>query len=54
MISALGLDDKIGSFEVGKEFDALLVDVATHDSIVDVFPDETVDDYIDKFLFTGT
>ena len=45
--------DKIGNFEVGKEFDALIVDMCSFDSMVDIFPDETIEDYVEKYLFTG-
>ncbi|XP_052215066.1 guanine deaminase-like isoform X2 [Dreissena polymorpha] len=49
----LGLEDKIGNFEVGKELDALLIDLTTVDSIVDVLPGDSVEDGIEKYLFTG-
>ncbi|NWQ87034.1 GUAD deaminase, partial [Burhinus bistriatus] len=35
---ALGLDDVIGNFEVGKEFDALLINTKASDSPFDLFP----------------
>lgn len=35
--SALGLDDVIGNFEVGKEFDALLINTKASDSPFDLF-----------------
>lgn len=35
--SALGLDDVIGNFEVGKEFDALLINTKASDSAFDLF-----------------
>jgi len=35
--SALGLDDIIGNFEVGKEFDALLINTKASDSPFDLF-----------------
>ena len=50
---ALDMADKIGNFEVGKEFDALIVDMCSFDSMVDIFPDETIEDYVEKYLFTG-
>lgn len=35
---ALDLGEKLGSFEVGKQFDTQLVDIESHGSNVDVFP----------------
>lgn len=35
--SALGLDNVIGNFEVGKEFDALLINTKASDSPFDLF-----------------
>ncbi|KAK3735827.1 hypothetical protein QZH41_019925, partial [Actinostola sp. cb2023] len=49
----LGLDKKIGNFEVGKEFDVLLVDAAAHDSPFDCFDGDDMDDVIQKFLYCG-
>lgn len=49
----MGLEKKIGNFEVGKEFDAIIVDPCTQDSVVDVFPDEKLQDIVEKYLFTG-
>jgi guanine deaminase len=43
--SGVGLEDKIGNFEIGKDFDALLIDVDVEDGPVDAF----LDDY--EFLF---
>ncbi|XP_070545812.1 guanine deaminase-like isoform X2 [Ptychodera flava] len=45
----LGLEDKIGNFEVGKEFDALLIDTKCADSPFDTFNDEYADDLMDIF-----
>ncbi|KAH3803572.1 hypothetical protein DPMN_131836 [Dreissena polymorpha] len=47
------LEDKIGNFEVKKELDALLIDLTTADSIVDVLPGDSIEDGIEKYLFTG-
>ncbi|XP_070549619.1 guanine deaminase-like isoform X2 [Ptychodera flava] len=49
----LGIDDKVGSFNPGKEFDALLVDVSQEGSRIDVFPHQTAKDAIHKFLLLG-
>ena len=38
------MDDRIGNFEVGKEFDAILVDVEATDSPLDIF--DKVSEYL--------
>lgn len=49
----LSVDKVTGNFEVGKEFDALIIDPSATESIVDVFEDDTLEDCFDKFLYTG-
>lgn len=48
-----GMDDRIGNFEVGKEFDAILVDVEALDSPLDIFARDDMEDKIQKFLYNG-
>uniref|UniRef100_A0A2K6FEK5 Guanine deaminase n=1 Tax=Propithecus coquereli TaxID=379532 RepID=A0A2K6FEK5_PROCO len=54
---ALGLDSEIGNFEVGKEFDALLINPKASDSPIDLFYGDVVGDIsetvIQKFLYLG-
>lgn len=54
---ALGLDSEIGNFEVGKEFDALLINPRASDSPIDLFYGDFVGDIseavIQKFLYLG-
>ncbi|XP_045696644.1 guanine deaminase [Phyllostomus hastatus] len=54
---ALGLDKDIGNFEVGKEFDALLINPKASDSPIDLFCGDLVGDVsgaiIQKFLYLG-
>ncbi|XP_032297138.1 guanine deaminase isoform X1 [Coturnix japonica] len=50
---ALGLDDIIGNFEVGKEFDALLINTKASDSPFDLFSTDTFEDCLQKFLYLG-
>ncbi|XP_019506214.1 PREDICTED: guanine deaminase isoform X1 [Hipposideros armiger] len=54
---ALGLDKEIGNFEVGKEFDALLINPKASDSPIDMFSGDLVGDIseaiIQKFLYLG-
>jgi len=49
----LGLDDKIGNFEVGKEFDALVIDAEAKDSPFDCFNADDSKDVVQKFLMLG-
>ncbi|XP_027470771.1 guanine deaminase isoform X3 [Zalophus californianus] len=55
--TALGLDKEIGNFEVGKEFDALLINPKASDSPIDLFSGdlvgETSEAVIQKFLYLG-
>ncbi|XP_029859879.1 guanine deaminase isoform X1 [Aquila chrysaetos chrysaetos] len=50
---ALGLDDVIGNFEVGKEFDALLINTKASDSPFDLFSADNFEDTVQKFLYLG-
>ncbi|XP_048360174.1 guanine deaminase [Sphaerodactylus townsendi] len=50
---ALGIDAVIGNFEVGKEFDALLINTKASDSPFDLFASDTFEDIIQKFLYLG-
>uniref|UniRef100_A0A8C6FHD2 Guanine deaminase n=1 Tax=Moschus moschiferus TaxID=68415 RepID=A0A8C6FHD2_MOSMO len=54
---ALGLDREIGNFEVGKEFDALLINPKASDSPIDLFYGDFVGEIseavIQKFLYLG-
>lgn len=42
-MTALGLDHIIGNFEVGKEFDALLINTKASDSPFDLFASDHVE-----------
>ncbi|OWK01091.1 hypothetical protein Celaphus_00018370, partial [Cervus elaphus hippelaphus] len=54
---ALGLDREIGNFEVGKEFDALLINPKASDSPIDLFYGDFIGEIseavIQKFLYLG-
>ncbi|XP_043421761.1 guanine deaminase isoform X1 [Prionailurus bengalensis] len=54
---ALGLEKEIGNFEVGKEFDALLINPKASDSPIDLFSGDFFGDLseavIQKFLYVG-
>eukprot|EP00951_Prasinocladus_malaysianus_P023202 scaffold196426_cov47-Prasinocladus_malaysianus.AAC.2 len=50
---ALGLDKKIGSLEVGKQFDALQVDLTGQSSAYDVFETDTTGMALEKWINLG-
>lgn len=49
----VSMDDSIGNFVVGKEFDAILVDVKAPDSPLDIYDQDSMEDKIQKFLYNG-
>jgi len=49
----MGLEAAIGSFAVGKEFDAILVNTAVENSPLDAFDHDTVESMFEKYLFLG-
>ncbi|KAG0366763.1 hypothetical protein BGX24_003547 [Mortierella sp. AD032] len=49
----MGLENTIGNFEVGKEFDAILVNASSDNSPVDIFDHDTVETSFEKYLFVG-
>ncbi len=49
---ALGIQDSVGTFAVGKAFDALLLDLDTGVTF-DVYPTDTVEDRFQKFCNLG-
>jgi guanine deaminase len=50
---ALSMDKEIGNFQVGKYFDALHIDLASTGSAIHQFPDETLNQMIEKFVMLG-
>lgn len=50
---ALALDDKIGNFEVGKEFDALIVDMHLDNKENGYQLDWTPLEILQKFIYLG-
>lgn len=50
--SGLGIADKTGNFEVGKDFDAILVDMESNPAI-DLLLDYSVEELFQKFLYLG-
>jgi len=49
----LNMEDSIGSFEVDKQFDALLIDVNVSNSPVDVYPQDSAETKVTRFLYAG-
>lgn len=47
------MDEKIGNFNIGKEFDAIIVDMDIKNSSVDYFGDCTPMELLQKFVFVG-
>ncbi|CAH1117810.1 unnamed protein product [Phaedon cochleariae] len=50
---ALSLHDKIGNFQEGKDFDALIIDMDAKDSPVDFLLECSVLEIFQKFIYTG-
>lgn len=50
---ACGMADKLGSFQVGKQFDVQMIDLDVKDSNVDVFVFHTGDVLFHKWVFSG-
>lgn len=51
---ALGLSEKLGNFEVGKDFDALRINVLDPESAFDVsMTYDSIEDQVEKFLYIG-
>ncbi|KAK8731840.1 hypothetical protein OTU49_007293 [Cherax quadricarinatus] len=49
----VNMEDRIGNFEIGKEFDSLLIDFEVPRSPLDIFDKDTLEDKIHKFLYNG-
>lgn len=52
-IIALALESVIGNFEVGKEFDALVIDMDVENSAADYLHECSAIDLLQKFIFLG-
>ncbi|KAK4319257.1 hypothetical protein Pmani_009795 [Petrolisthes manimaculis] len=47
------MEDRIGNLEVGKEFDALVIDTQATGSPLDIFDKDKEPDLVEKFLYNG-
>lgn len=50
---AMALDDQIGNFVCGKEFDALVIDPEVPNSPMCLFEGDSITDIVEKFLYLG-
>ncbi|CAL7936456.1 unnamed protein product [Xylocopa violacea] len=49
--AALSIDQQVGNFEIGKEFDALVID--TSDGILNSLRDKTLEERFQQFIYSG-
>jgi guanine deaminase len=47
------MGDIVGNFKVGKKLDCLVINVFAKDSPIDVFENQNLLDFFQKFLFLG-
>ncbi|XP_011262743.2 guanine deaminase [Camponotus floridanus] len=50
---ALSIEDKVGNFMAGKEFDALVIDLNAENSLLDNFTDYTLEENLQRFIYSG-
>ncbi|KYM83189.1 Guanine deaminase [Atta colombica] len=50
---ALAIDDKVGNLMIGKEFDALIVDMNVEGSLLDNFKEYTLEENFQRFIYAG-
>jgi guanine deaminase len=50
----LGMEDKVGGFEVGKEFDAIVVQMGTDRGTIDLFDHDNEEMMLEKFVYLGS
>ncbi|KOC67513.1 Guanine deaminase [Habropoda laboriosa] len=51
--AALAMDNQIGNFEIGKEFDALVVDTSVSDGLLNDLQNNTLEERLQKFIYSG-
>lgn len=49
----MSIDDKVGSLVAGKKFDALVIDLNAKDSSVDNLKTFSLDDQLQRFIYSG-
>ncbi|XP_025269141.1 guanine deaminase-like [Camponotus floridanus] len=50
---ALTIEDKVGNFMAGKEFDALVIDLNAENNLLDNFTDYTLEENLQRFIYSG-
>ncbi|XP_001606359.1 guanine deaminase [Nasonia vitripennis] len=50
---ALDMNDKVGNFKPGKEFDALVIDLAAPNSVLDNLQEYTLDEKLQRLIYSG-
>ncbi|XP_014213225.1 guanine deaminase [Copidosoma floridanum] len=50
---ALAINNKVGNFQVGKEFDALVIDLASPESAIDNLKDYSLDEKLQRLIYCG-
>ncbi|EFN71545.1 Guanine deaminase [Camponotus floridanus] len=50
---ALSIEDKVGNFMPGKEFDALVIDLNAENSLLDNFRKYTLEENLQRFMYSG-
>jgi len=53
LIAALAVSDRVGNFQVGKDFDALIVDMAQAEGNLDLWHGESLQDRLSKWINLG-
>ncbi|EGC38026.1 hypothetical protein DICPUDRAFT_76363 [Dictyostelium purpureum] len=49
----VNMEDRIGNFQVGKDFDAQIIDPFAPNTPIDVFENDTIKDIFQKFIYLG-
>ena len=47
------MENQIGNFEPGKEFDALVIDLASTNSPIDNFREYSLDEQLQRLIYSG-
>ncbi|KYN06027.1 PREDICTED: guanine deaminase [Cyphomyrmex costatus] len=50
---ALSIDDKVGNLMIGKEFDALIIDMNAEGGLLDNFKEYTLEENFQRFIYAG-
>lgn len=53
ILTALDMNNKVGNFKPGKEFDALIIDLAAPNSVLDNLQEYTLDEKLQRLIYSG-